>query len=326
MPIRSATRRNRDARPRWRWLLILVIVAAAAPLTLLVSWFTRDPSHVLPLPAGPPSVASQGLERRDGRMIVHLRLADPAVGEIGLAVSLPDPLPPEPLPIVLVLGGLGRGADNIKPIERPGANAVVGYDWPLPIDVPDGLRLLPVAPELAGQAYQVPGQVVAALDYLSAQPWADGERVSLLGFSLGALATPAVQAQADRAGHAIGWTVLAYGGAPMHRLLAEHPMIEPAWLRPVLGLAARALLRPVEPLQHLPSLEGSFLVLHGTRDRLIPGWATENLLEATPEPRTVRAFDGDHMGLGPDQRALLAEIMRVSRAWLVDQGAVGPRF
>jgi hypothetical protein len=68
----------------------------------------------------------------DGRRLQHVVLDAPGVGRIGLAISLPDPLPKRPLSIVMVVGGLATGERNIRHIPGGGDNAIVGYDWPIP--------------------------------------------------------------------------------------------------------------------------------------------------------------------------------------------------
>jgi hypothetical protein len=80
----------------------------------------------------------------------------------------------------------------------------------------------------------------------------------------------------------------------------------------------------VEPSEHLPRLRGRFLVLRGGRDRLIAPAAADRLAELTPEPRTVIVIEGDHMGLGPGRKKLLAQVIAVSRAWMVEHGAIAP--
>jgi hypothetical protein len=65
-------------------------------------------------------------------------------------------------------------------------------------------------------------------------------------------------------------------------------------------------------------------VLRAARDRLIAAAAADRLVELTPQPRTVVVIEGDHMGLGPEKRKLLAKVVAVSRAWLIEQGAIVP--
>jgi dienelactone hydrolase len=284
----------------------------------------RDPVAALPVARTAPVTVEDRAEGSGGRTLRHVALREPGLGEIRFVVSLPDPLPAGRLPVIVVLGGLARGQDNLAPLPDPGDNAVLAYDWPLPPSLPTGLDLLGRAPDLHRRVLSVPGQVDAALAWATEQGWADPERVSLLGFSLGALAAPAAQRLAEGRGQRIGWTVLAYGGAPIGDLLSDHPLLRPRWAGPPLGAAADLLLRPVEPLRHLPHLGGRFLVLSGRDDRLIPARAAKTLRDATPQPRAEVAFEGDHMGVGPGQRALLDMIIRASTTWLLDQKAVNP--
>jgi hypothetical protein len=307
------------------------LAAAAAFLASAVALWPalRDPLGALPLAVTAPVLAEDAVldaaaARVPGRTLRQVALREPAIGEARFVVSLPDPLPPGRLPLVVVLGGLARGVENLSPLPDPGSNAVLAYDWPMPPALPTGWGLVRRAPGLYRDVLSVPGQVDAALAWAAAQPWVDPERVSLLGFSLGALAAPAAQRLAEGRGQDVGWTVLAYGGAPVGDLVAAHPLVEPAWARPLLGAAAGLLLRPVEPLEHLPHLEGRFLVLSGRDDRLVPARAAEALRDAVPRPRAEIVFEGDHMGVGPHQRDLLDAIVRASAAWLIDQNAVNP--
>jgi dienelactone hydrolase len=198
------------------------------------------------------------------------------------------------------------------------------YDWPLPRKLPKGLDLARELPGLYSQVLAVPGQVAAIIGWLAGQPWADAERISLLGFSLGALVAPAAQRVTESSGRQIRWTVLAYGGVDLGGILAAHPKAELGWTKPLLGAAASLLLRPVEPAEHLPYLSGRFLLIGGVEDRLVPPSSSELLRELTPEPRTVVLLEGEHIGTGAGQRALLEEVVRLTRHWLIEQGAIDP--
>ena len=157
------------------------------------------------------------------------------------------------------------------------------------------------------------------------QPWAERERISLLGFSLGAVAVPAAQRLLELRGLRVGWTVLAYGGADIANLLEHHPKAGPDWARPMIGWLAGRLFHPVDPAEHLPHLSGRFLVIGGTDDGLIPKHSAQLMRDLVPEPKTVLLLDGQHMGVGKAQTALLGQIQQVTEDWLVDQKAMNPR-
>jgi hypothetical protein len=297
-------------------VLVLLLAAGGGILWLLL----RDPLAALPKPDPAPAL----LARRDAfgetRLRSFVRLGTETLGPVGLVVDRPIPFR-DRLPVIVVLGGLGTAARNIDWIREPGENALVGYDWPIPTAMPNGLDLLAAAPDLYRSALAIPGQIQTAMAWAAAQDWADPDRISLLGFSLGALAAPAAQ----RLGPvAPGWTVLAYGGTPLGPLIAANPHLEPRWIAPLLSLAADLMLRPLEPGAHLPHLSGRFLVLEGAVDEFVPAAAAARFRDLTPDPKRVVAFPGGHMGVGPSQIELLEQIIAESRAWLIAQGAANP--
>jgi|HubBroStandDraft_1064217.scaffolds.fasta_scaffold02660_9 hypothetical protein len=306
------------------WFLVLAVTAIAGCASV-VHWLEhRDPLLSLPAPDHELRVERSPPRSRDRRAVEHVVLHSEPAGEIGLTLSLPDPLPERNLPIVVVLGGLGTGENNIRWLSDAGDNAIIGYDWPMPVRFYDGIASLTRLPGLYRRVMTIPAQVASAVFWAGAQPWADRRRISLLGFSLGALAVPAVQHVAEQDGSTIGWTVLAYGGAPFGDLVAANSHVEPGWLRPLLAPLIDLLLRPLEPTEHLGKISGRFLVLEGERDSLIPEAARTRLRDAVPEPKTVIAFEGDHMGVGADKMDLLRQIIAESKAWLVARGAVDP--
>lgn len=303
-----------------------ILLAVALVLAATAAWLHRgDP--LAALPRDTPSALAVVEERREpakGRTLVHVALEGESVGLVRLVASLPDPLPPGRVPVVIVLGGLRGGANSVRRIAGvadPGPNAIIGYDWPLPRDPSIG-EIVRRLPELRRSVLSVPGQVDAILAWAAQRPWADAERVTVLGFSLGALVAPAAQRLAQERGAAIRWTALAYGGAPIGAVIAGHPKAGPAWLRPALGRAADLLLRPIEPSLHLPHLRGRFLVMGAASDHLIAPAAAARMAELTPEPRTVVRIEGDHMGIGRERAKLLTRVVAETRAWLVEEGAI----
>ena len=302
----------------------IALVAVAAAIGGGALWLAdRDPLSSLPPPEHDLKAERVSVTLREGRKVEHFILHTSELGDIGVVVSLPEPLPRYALPIVLVLGGLGTGEENIRAVPDPGDNALVGYDWPMPVRL-DAWAILTGMPGLYRQVMTIPGQVSSALDWLDGQPWADGRSVSLLGFSLGAVAAPAIEDVAQQDGQKIGWTILAYGGDPLGALAAANPHIRPRFLRPLLAPLVDILLSPLEPDRHLPHLSSDFLVLEGRDDTLIPEPARARFRDAVPEPKTVRTFEGDHMGVGPDKQGLLSRIIDASKVWLIDKGAITP--
>jgi hypothetical protein len=311
-------------------VIAYLLLGALATSLAAVSWLrARDPLAALPHddPAR-LTVAEEWPERWEGRTLLHVALDGPSVGRAQFVVSLPDPMPRERIPVVVVLGGLSGGSNSIREISGvtgdPGPSAFVGYDWPLPSREPSVAEIVLRLLAFRRGVLSVPGQVDGILAWTARQPWADPDRLSLLGFSLGAFVVPASQRLAEQRGATVGWTVLGYSGAPIGDVIAGHPKAGPAWLRPILGAGAGLLLRPVEPSLHLPHLRGRFLVLDAATDRLIAPAAARRLVELTPQPRTVLLIKGDHMGVGPDRWKVLGRVVDATRSWLVEQGAIEP--
>lgn len=307
-------------------ILVAVVLAVGAPIVWLRA---GDPLSRLPRERRAMlDVVEAWREPWQGRTLLHVVLDGPAVGRVQSVVSLPDPVPARPMPLVVVIGGLGGGSDSVREISRvlgdPGDNAFVGYDWPLPTREPGVGEILLRLPEYRRRVLSVPGQVDALLAWASREGWADPARVSLLGYSLGAFVVPASQRLAEQRGVPVRCTILAYAGAPIGAVIAGHPGAGPRWARGVLGAGADLLLHPVEPSVHLPHLRGRFLVLGAPGDRLIARAAAERMETLTPAPRTIVRIQGEHMGVGPDRRKLLARVAEVSRFWLLEQGAIDP--
>jgi surfactin synthase thioesterase subunit len=304
---------------------VFLFLALAFALALLYRYYAENPLDFLMPPQhdAPANVGTPVL--MEGRKLQHITLKGGRLGDIGIIVSLPEPLPAGKLPILFVLGGLGSGEDNISFIKDAGANVIVGYDWPIPVRFPTGAAFLIQMPELYDRVATIPGQIATAIGWLAGQPWADDNRISLLGFSLGALAAPAAENLAEHDGHPIGWTIIAYGGAPLGALFADNPHMKPAAMRAIVGPLLDVLLRPFEPTANLPQLSGHFLVLEGRDDTLMPEAARNRLREAVPQPKDVIVFNGAHMGVGPGKMELLDEIIRTSRTWLAANGATNSR-
>jgi hypothetical protein len=301
-------------------------VALALLVGLAAGWLRwRDPVAALPREAAAPLRAvEEQVERRRGRLITYVTLEGSAVGSIRFSVSLPHPMPRGRVPVMVALGGRRTPAGTVWDLGDPGPNAVILYEFPPPPGNRWGRHVAWRAPELYGLVLSLPGQVDALLRWASEQPWADRERVSLMGYSLGALVAPAAQRLVEERGASVGWTVLAYGGAPIAAVLEAQPWASSSWFRPIIRPAAWLLLRPLEPATHLPEIQGEFLVLGGSADPNVPPEAGERLRELTPPPRTVILLEGEHVGTEPEKRKVLLAAVAASLSWLAEQGAIEP--
>jgi hypothetical protein len=257
-------------------------------------------------------------QQEAGRKIQHVTLADPRLGKIGFAISLPETESEGRLPVVFVLGALGSGQHSVGLIQSPGAAAIVGYDWP---HLPNRFGLHEIV-SMRELALAIPSRMSAISRWTLAQPWADSGRVTLIGFSLGAIAAPAAEQMMQAQGTDVRWTVLADGGAPISAVVAGDQQIQPPWLRRFAALVAESLFRPVDPALHVSHLSGHFLLISSAADTTIPRAASERLEELAPQPKQMIQLPGGHVGTSGAKLELLNAAVVATRRWLTSQGAI----
>jgi hypothetical protein len=266
-------------------------------------------------------VASRSLDTLLGerRIVENLDLVRGRGDTVSLVVSLPAPLPDHPIPVMIILGGLEVGEKTLEFIADQGPNAYVAYRYPYdPVQWRERAKMTQV-PVIREAVLSVPGQVSTMLRWVREQSWADADRTSLLGFSLGALLLPATYRVAARAAPPSPPAVLAYGGTDIHMLLDAYLDVRPAWLRSALARLAQLAIRPVEPGLHAPNMEGGpFLLINGSRDEQIPRASYLALQRLVPEPKEVLMLDEGHMH--PRRVDLTRRIVDLTREWLADEG------
>jgi hypothetical protein len=320
--------------PRWlRRVGRLGLTVAFAALVAVAGWvvWARLADPLGSLPVDPTAAVVVEAERRiepasaisEPREVRRLVLRSTVLGDIRVALSLPTPLPDRAMPVLVLLGGHRTGRDSVAYVPRPGHNVLVGYDYPFDRHLKLRWSLLPELPRLRRRLLDVPGQVAALIAWLRTQAWADRDRISLLGFSLGALYLPAVHRVAGRQGLLLGPAVIAYGGADLPTLVRNRLAHEPAWRGILAAGLVGLMLRPLEPAQHLPHLDGEFLLLGSAdADKFIPPESAALLQRLTPEPKTVVRLEGGH--IGGRRTALTHAIVAAARAWLAARRAIDP--
>ena len=261
------------------------------------------------------------------RIIQQYTIDDSGLGIINIAVSFPNPMPSHPLPVLFILGGLETGFDSVQHVSDIGDNILVGYNWPINSKLPKGISILTEFPSIYKGIYKSPGQIAKAIEWVSDQSWSEKEKISLLGFSIGAIASPAVQHIIENRGLTnIGWTVLAYGGTNIGQLVNSNPNIKPKWAKPLFGWIIQLLFNPIDPKEHLEYISGNFLLINGKDDEFIPKKSSSLMQKLTPSPKNIILLDGKHMGVGKKQKELLSIIIKETRIWLKQNGAINPNF
>ena len=327
--------KNTDvARGRLLRLAATLLLGTLAVLALLpalfVGWLLLDGrsdpdrliAEALPEVTSATALPYAGAGCSEGRLCRDVVL-EPAAGRpVRMAVSLPKDAGAERLPAVILVGGLRTGREALRHVPDLGRNVVVTYEYPLR---PDHWRrgFLPARVVAArGAALAVPRQLALVVRWTRGQPWADPDRVSLVGVSLGALVLPAAQRMAAAHGETVGSSILAYGGTDLGAILRANLVKEHAWVRHSAASLVGLGLRALEPAAHLPHLAGPFLLISGRDDPRIPTHSAAGLHQLTPEPKEVRFLSAGHFDA--DDQALLEQILALCRSWLVERGALNP--
>jgi hypothetical protein len=311
-------------------VLLAIVVLLALHVGLVVGWLLlddqSDPERLISGPLPDVTAATvrpyAGGGCRENRRCQDVVLDPAAERPVRIAISLPEDAGPGSLPAVILVGGLRTGREALEHVPDLGRNAVITYEYPLRRDHWRRGFLPAQIVAARAAALAVPRQLAAVVRWTRAQPWADPERVSLVGVSLGALVLPAAQRMAAAHGERLGPSILAYGGTGLFDILRANLAQDGA----AVAYAAAGLgslgLRALEPASHLPHLAGEFLLINGRDDPRIPASSAAGLHRLTPQPKEVRFLSAGHFDAGDQE--LLDEILALCRAWLARRGGLDP--
>ncbi|MBL0311729.1 MAG: prolyl oligopeptidase family serine peptidase [Holophagaceae bacterium] len=314
-----------------RWAVrILGVGGGVLFLALSILWFCvareyrRDPIPLLDQPAASLTVRTLResaffTATGEPRRLLEYELDGAPEGPVRLALSLPTG-PARHLPVVVILGGLEVGQESLRYVEAHGPNAMLALAYPRPTaDLYEGRALFKL-PRIRRAALAVPSQVCALATWARVQAWADPQRVSLLGYSFGAMFVPATARVAQVRGMPFRTLVMAYGGADLPGLLAANSDLRPAWVKSFAAHLVGSVIRPLEPALHLPHLKGETLFVTGLKDERVPLAYARLMQSLKPDPKTILDLDEGHMD--PSLPDLNRKIVASSQAWLVDRGAM----
>jgi len=303
-------------------LIKIFIIINIAALFFVLYQLNKNALNNLPKGNAITKVIKRAEYDMDQRVIKEYSIFDSDLGEIKIAVSFPRMLNETSLPILFILGGIETGLKSVKHVSNIGNNILVGFEWPINKKSMKGKNILYNVVNLYYSINNSPGQVAAALEWVDDQPWSSN-KISLLGFSIGAIAAPSVQNLIQNKGNlSIKWTVLAYGGTNLHKLVNSNPYIKPLWLKPILGWVTQLFFNSIDPKEHLKDISGNFLIINGKNDNLIPEYSSLKFQTLAPYPKKIILLEGGHMGVGKDQKKLLKTIIKETKSWLKNNKAI----
>lgn len=311
------------------WLIrasaVLVLGAIFAAAGVLIWLRSEDPVALAKAPVPPyqASEVARGTVEKDGarRIYIDYRLASPGRPPVSFTVSLPEKAAEGPMPVLLIVGGLRSGRENLERLPSLGANALISFEYPHRDIIRDKSRGAPGRLLHVYRSSRVTAEQLAAIiRWAGAEQWADARRIGLLGYSLGAMVAPVAHVKAKASSIRHGVTILAFGGADLGTIVPRVLKIKSPFLEAPVAWIGGALLNAVEPAHFLPAIESQVLIIHAARDELIPP-ASQRLLESlTPDPKWVVTMPGDH--IDPRDPAVLLAVVAETTRWLIARGAV----
>lgn len=244
------------------------------------------------------------IESADG-LIVNLRVLRPTGRS-------------DPLPLVILLGGLRTGQNAVDLLGNPGNMAIAALDYPYegPTRIRGTAQVLRVLPSIQRALLDVPPALSIALDWLIQQSWIDPARVELMGVSLG-VPFVAVAGAIDSRFRRV-W--LVHGSSDNRDWIANRleSRIENPWLRSLAAgllhlLAHGASFRTTEWAPRIAPRET--VVIGAARDEQMDRAAVEQLYAAVRQPKELLWSDTGH--IRPGAADIVRELLQMARSRIV---------
>jgi uncharacterized protein len=205
--------------------------------------------------------------------------------------------------VVLLHGAGGDRTEQLAAAAKLAERGMIALTLTAPSRTKTRSASLPPEEALRWERDVVVADVVAvrrAFDVLAADDHVDGDRMGLVGWSMGARLATIVADVDDR----VRATVLMSAGAvPVSEYVAEAP--------DDFRDDVREALTPIDPLAHVRGIRGALFVQAGRSDSIVPERALRSVADAAPEGTRVTWYEAGH---ALDERA---ERDRID--WLAEQ-------
>lgn len=258
--------------------------------------------------------ATPGSGPKNDRVYKRVVLDAGGAGCTTFVVSLPQQIPATGLPTVIVLGGIETGESSIEYIPDHEGYAVIAFQYPDAIRQV-GFKSIFSVGQLQQEAYSVPQQIVTIAEWAQRQPWSNNNPASVIGISMGGLFMPAVYHLAFAQCVDLGPGVFAFTGAGIYTIsYCNAPGPALPFFRAPLALFTTIMFNHLEPMRHLPCIDGEFLVINGLCDTVIPKKASYRLEALLPEDTEVIDLETYH--ILPERLDVIEETFEVAKSWL----------
>jgi serine hydrolase FSH1 len=287
--------------------------------------------------------SAAGLEARKGRLVeatltsagsdevstfAELVLRSSTGSQVKAMVRVPRAGMP-PYPAAVLVGGINLGR---KVAKLAGLDAIARYaiivspDYPVQLHRRDweGLNFLATTVRLRGSAFDLVAQIGLQVDYLASRSDVSGNRIFLVGSSLGAPAV-VIAGAVDARPVAV---IPLYGGGNIGSLVThtlQHGERDgfPRWQAAILARTLALCLTPLEPTRYAARIAPRhFLMVNGADDSLVPRTNVEALFEAARAPKDIIWVQSEHVQ--PDEKELIRAVSGKIAAWLAGRGLLPP--
>ena len=264
------------------------------------------------------SIAKQYQESDENeiRLYEDLILDCGSNGKANFTISLPEKIPAEGLPCIIIVGGLETGRKSLKFIPNHGQYALIAYEYPPALQALKKISVVKHIIFVRKAMNQVPNQLIDVIHYVREQPWINKEPISFMGYSFGSIFIPAIYYKAEEEGIPIGPGVLAYGGAGIY-CLAEGCLPFPTFINKPIARYAAFLFKPMDPIWYASKIKSEFLIINGLYDKQIPSNCAHCLQQMIPSPKTIINLETGH--INPKNPDLILRIINMSRSWLEEK-------
>ncbi len=215
--------------------------------------------------------------------------------------------------ILILLDGLETGRNSLKYIPHPSNYIIIGYEYSKELQRLKNKSAIWHLLSIRKASMLVPMQLLCIEQWIEKQPWYSKKKVAIVGVSFGSIFVPATYHLAKKNNIELGLAVMAFGGAGLYDIFYAN-LKKYKILTGPLAYLAYITFKPLDPVFHLPHIQGKFLIINGTKDENIPFKSSQKLQQLTPEPKTIITIDSEH--IAPENQNLINKIVQISLKWL----------
>jgi len=306
-----------------RWVLLALVVPLLLTIVLFVAgeWYRgRDfQERFVDLYGGLKKADVVSVEQSDSHRLYEVRLDNGDGLTVYGLLKVPEDLDGR-CPAMLILGGVRTGRRTIEYLRGTRGVILLALDYPYEGKTE---RLSPwefvraIEPIRRAVIRTVPAAMLA-VDYLLTRDDVDGDRIMVVGGSVGAVFAPAVAATDRR----VAAAAMLFGAADLQALMRANLELPGVIAGPASWLGA-VLTSPVEPAKYIGRVSPRpVYMLNGTGDPRMPEHCSRQLHDAAREPKTIRWIDTGHVNIREVEFHQL--VSRELADWMVANGLVEP--